>query len=86
VTRPLRCFERPRAGDVAIAGSLPSRTVVDGWPLSPMTYCAVGETRSCTWEQWVRWCREHAAQYRRNGVDLLQQEAEAALASGSDHA
>jgi hypothetical protein len=33
----------------------------------------------------VRWCREHAAQYRRGGVDLLQQEAEAALASGEDH-
>jgi hypothetical protein len=48
VTRPLRCFERPRAGDVAIAGSLPARTVLDGWPLSPMTYYAAGETRSCT--------------------------------------
>lgn len=85
MTQPLRCWERPQPGDIVIAGSLPARTVLDGWPLSPMRYEREGVTCECTQEQWARWCRENAIEYRRGGVDLLQREAEAALASGEDH-
>jgi hypothetical protein len=48
-----------------------TRRVVDGWPLSPITYERLGEHKTCLLSTWVIWVRRNAVEYRRGGMDLL---------------
>ena len=94
MTRPLHPWTDPKGGDVAVTAFGRRRTVrqihMGSWGgqsfVSRVAYeTEKGALRTCEGVTWATWCRRFANRYERDGVDLLQQAAEAALASGEDH-
>jgi hypothetical protein len=94
MSKPGGPWNDPQAEDVCVALGGRTRTVRQvehgDWAglKFPMRVAYVTEKdglRTCEATTWASWCRRYGIAYLRGSVDLLQQAAEDALASGEDH-